>query len=284
MRRRPRTRAVRPFDWAFPPVPARCEVLSMDPAEDAGRPPILFVHGLRHGAWCWQEHWMPELARRGWPVHAISLRGHAGSEGAERLRRTLLRDYVHDVMQAIVRLPTRPVLVGHSMGALVVQRVLERYPARAGVLVSPVPGHSGLRLAANYARTDPRGFAAVLAGRPLPLDRDDLFSADLDEATARRHLGRLGAESPLVQWELTLPRRMPRIEAPVQILATPRDTLIPVADVRRLAATLGTEPVWFPDMAHDLMLDARWREPLDAMATWLEDTLAGDRSRERAAA
>lgn len=282
MRRTPRTRAVRPLDWAFPPTPARCEVVSLEAERDEGRPPILFVHGLRHAAWCWQEHWMPELARRGWPVHALSLRGHGASEGADRLSRTVLRDYVHDVMQAIVRLPRRPVLVGHSMGALVVQRVLERYPARAGVLLAPVPGHSGLAMGARYARTDPAGYAQVLLGRPLPMDRGDLFPG-LDEPVARRHLDRLGGESPIVQWELTLPRRMPRIESPVQILATPDDTLIPVGDVRRLGRALDAEPVWFEGMGHDLMLDARWREPLDAMTAWLE-TVAAERGREPAAA
>ena len=36
--------------------------------------------------------------------------------GRKRLGRTLLRHYVHDVMQTITELPQKPVLVGHSMG------------------------------------------------------------------------------------------------------------------------------------------------------------------------
>ena len=40
--------------------------------------------------------------------------------GRKRLGRTLLRHYVHDVMQTITELPQQPVLVGHSMGSYVV--------------------------------------------------------------------------------------------------------------------------------------------------------------------
>jgi pimeloyl-ACP methyl ester carboxylesterase len=46
-----------------------------DPGE---RPPLLFVHGLGHGAWCW-EHWLDTAAAAGYPAAAVSLRGHADS-------------------------------------------------------------------------------------------------------------------------------------------------------------------------------------------------------------
>ncbi|MGZ4620210.1 MAG: alpha/beta hydrolase [Frankiaceae bacterium] len=92
---------------------------------------------------------------------AVSLRGHGGSGGGERLSRAGIRDYMHDVVQTIVRLPAQPVLVGHSIGGLVVQRVLERYPVRAGVLISPVPGHSGHRLAHNVTRRYPGDLVRV---------------------------------------------------------------------------------------------------------------------------
>jgi pimeloyl-ACP methyl ester carboxylesterase len=53
----------------------------------------------------------------------------------------VLRDYVYDVVQVAVALPVRPVLIGHGLGALVVARVLARYPARAAVLLTPaIPG------------------------------------------------------------------------------------------------------------------------------------------------
>jgi hypothetical protein len=42
----------------------------------------------------------------------------------------------------------------------------------------------------------------------------------------------------------------------------------------RNARHYGTRAHLFRGMGHDLMLDRRWREPLDLMLDWLEDTLS----------
>ena len=118
------------------------ELHQRSPAVDDGRPPLLFVHGLGHGAWCW-EHWLGAAADAGYPAYAVSLRGHGGSPG--RLRTARLGEYVDDVVATAESLPRPPVLVGHSLGGLVVQRALARYAARAAVLVSPVSGWPGNR-------------------------------------------------------------------------------------------------------------------------------------------
>ncbi len=130
---------MRRWDWATPPPAVRRELLSAEPAGDTRCPPLLFVPGAGAGAAAYALAWLPAAAERGFPAHAVSLRGHGGSGGAELRARTLLRDYVHDVLQAAVALPVRPVLIGHGLGALVVARALARYPARAAVLLTP-PG------------------------------------------------------------------------------------------------------------------------------------------------
>ena len=58
---------------------------------------------------------------------------------------------------------------------------------------------------------------------------------------------------------------------PVLVLATPDDRLVPIRGVRATARRYGADVVEFPGMGHDLMLDARWREPLDAMLGWLAE-------------
>ncbi len=39
------------------------------------RPPIILLHGARHGAWCWQRV-VEALEADGWSVTAITLPGH----------------------------------------------------------------------------------------------------------------------------------------------------------------------------------------------------------------
>ncbi|MGA8112380.1 MAG: hypothetical protein WCA46_01820, partial [Actinocatenispora sp.] len=66
------------------------------------------------------------------------------------------REWVHDVVQEAVALPSRAILVGHGTGAWVVAHALHRYPALAGVLVEPT-GLPGRRLPG----------AGVLLRRPM---------------------------------------------------------------------------------------------------------------------
>jgi len=108
------------------------ELLTSDLSAATRPTPLLLVHGAWHGAWCWQEHFIPYLARAGYAVYAPSLRGHGDSPGRDRLRRTGIGHYVQDVAAVAAALPAAPVLIGHSMGGLVVQKYLERYPAAAG--------------------------------------------------------------------------------------------------------------------------------------------------------
>lgn len=264
-----RTKVMDPLRWALPPVAVTTRTISRLPDGETSRPPLLFVHGLSHGAWSWDEHWMPAAAEQGWPCYAVDLRGHGASDGADRIRRWKFRDYEHDVLQAIVDLPSPPVLIGHSMGALIVRRVLAIYPAVAGVLIAPAGANHGLRVLARVARRDPANAARALTLQPVRLSRRNLFS-DIDPADATRHERRLTPDSPLAQLELTLAPRPSVSRAPVLVLGGSDDALVPVRDVVRTARSYATSAHIFRGMGHDVMLERRWREPLDLMLDWLD--------------
>jgi pimeloyl-ACP methyl ester carboxylesterase len=260
-------------DWTFPaPAVERefVEVLPDDP--DPARPPLLFVHGGWHGAWCWQEHWMPAAAAQGWRTYAVSLRGHGGSQGHDELTFAPLRYFEHDVLQAITELPAPPVLIGHSLGGLVVQHVLERYrSAPAGVLVASVPPAHGLEVLTSMARHHPASLAKALVGaRP---DAEAFFGPHADDATVRRTELRMGDESWLATQQLVLPRRARTSRAPVLVLGGGDDTITPPIAVVRTARHYGTKARLFRGLGHDLMLEPQWRAPLEAMLDWLEFTL-----------
>src|SRR3954471_805401 len=90
----------------------------------ATKPQLLFVHGAFVGAWCWDDNFLPYFARRGFAAHALSLRGHGGSAGRHALSTTSIIDYESDVLQVIDHIGAPVVLIGHSLGAMVVQRCL----------------------------------------------------------------------------------------------------------------------------------------------------------------
>ncbi len=228
-----RTRAVRPWEWAHPAEPVERELRSVLAPPGSGRPPVLFVPGLRGSASDFAEHWLERTAERGYPAYAMSLRGQGASGPAPRGKRTLLREYAHDVLQVATSLPRQCVLVGYDTGALVVTQVLSRYPARAGVLVAPVgvPGARGtLRL---------------------------MFRAPDLAAAALFSRGREPAQAG----------------SPVLVAGDPDDRRSPRKALDRLAQRYNGQPMFLPGAGHDLPRGRRWQEPIDAVLDWVDETL-----------
>src|SRR6202795_3579932 len=121
------------------PPETQLEVRSHLPRASTDRPPLLFVHGGFCDAWCWQPFFLPWFAAQGFPSYALSLRGHGASGGQESLFVAGLDDYGADVEHVAATRPSPPVLIGHSMGAAVVERLLTTPTARAAALIARLP-------------------------------------------------------------------------------------------------------------------------------------------------
>lgn len=245
----------------------------------AGGRPLLFVHGAYVAAWCWEENFLPHFAALGYDCHAVSLRGHGNSGGGDQLHYSGINDYVADVRQVVESLPDEPVLIGHSMGGMVVQKYLEYYRAPAAVLMASVPpsglGASVLRM----MTTEPWLFSQVslmhggradlpdarTAGRAVVSDN---FDAGLQRSYARRMQG----ESQRALFDMTvtnLPRLWRMRIPPMLVMGAEDDVLFPPGTVRRTAAAYRTKAVILPGLAHALMLEADWQRAADVLAAWL---------------
>ncbi len=84
---------------------------------------FVLVHGAWHGGWCWHKL-TAELERRGHEVAAPDLPGH----GVDRtpVADVSLDAYAGRVVEALRASDTPAVLVGHSMGGLVITEAAER--------------------------------------------------------------------------------------------------------------------------------------------------------------
>lgn len=256
------------------------EVLSHAPTGAPLHPaPILFVHGAWHGAWCWQEYLLPYFANHGYHIHALSLRGHGASESPRHFRTARIRDYVADVAQVAATLETPPIVVGHSMGGLVVQKYLEAHAAPAAVLLAPVPTSGALRTTLNVARKHPLRFARAnltwslypIVGTPR-LAREFLFARDLPPERLSAYFARLQDESYLAYLDMVafaLPRPR-RVSTPLLVIAGGRDAIFTPREARRTARAYQADIKLFPDAPHDLILDTAWQPVADAMLAWLD--------------
>lgn len=255
------------------------EVIDKGQSTDEHPVPLLFVHGAWHAAWCWDEHFLDFFAARGYRAVALSLRGHGGSSGRERLRRNRIRDYVDDVTEVAAQLPKRPILVGHSMGGFVVQHYLERDSAPGAILLAPIPPNGVLRVTSYIATHYPVRFAQVNARlRLAPLvantkiARALLFSDAVSNAQVSSYQQRLQDEGYLgfldmLVLDLVKTKEVHRI--PTLVLGAEHDKIVAQSQIQRTASIYGAEMTIFPGMGHDMMLEPGWQEVAERMDKWL---------------
>jgi len=253
-----------------------------EPSGRAQPTELVFVHGAWHGAWCWTEYFTEFFADLGYRSYAVDLRGHGSSEGSVRSAR--IGDYVQDVRRVVLELSDEPVLIGHSMGGLVVQQYLARYRARGGVLMASVPTIGAIGATLRVIRDHPVAFLranATLSLGPIVDDPDRaaalLFGPEIDREIADGYTGRLQTESYPAYLEMIadLPRPA-RVVDPVLVLGAQHDAIFSSSEVSATARAYGTEAVIFDGMGHDMMLEPSWAKPAEVIAGWLagQSTLA----------
>lgn len=253
-------------------------VVRREPTGTPKTTPLLFVHGAWHASWCWDEHFLDDFAARGYSVAALDLRGHGQSPARGRLKTTRIADYVDDVAEVAATFDTPPVVIGHSMGGLVVQKYLEKHAAPGGVLVASVPPRGVIGVTVDIARHRFGAFARANATWSLlPLVEDPqvartmFYSDHLDESTALAHATRVEDEAYFAFLDmLALNRPKPkRVTAPMLVLGGELDTIFPPRDTAATGRAYGTAPVMF-DGAHNLMLEPVWPEVAQAISDWLD--------------
>lgn len=270
----------------------KLEILSRPPAGPAKPVPLLFVHGAFCGAWIWDEHFLPWFAEQGWEAHAVSLRGHGASEGRERLHSFRIADYVEDVLAAAEACSAPPVLIGHSMGGMVVQRALIRRRLPGAVLMASAPPHGLLESTMRLAWSDPyvfqqMGMLMAFGSRAIDPEavRRAMFSDRVPLEMAKRYEPLMQEESQSVVLDIGGWIPFPPLPArgiPVAVLGAEEDRLFPADQVRATARAFRTEPVFFPAMGHSMMLEPGWESVARHVADWVETAVL--KTDERAAA
>jgi len=253
------------------------ETISRSPASPTHKTPLLFIHGMWHGAWCWDEYFLPFFAEQGYHAAALSLRGHGNSEG--RIRGSAIADYVRDVEQVAATFDTPPVLIGHSMGGFITQKYLEtHHETPAGALLASVPPNGVWRGLGSVLRRDARVVIRAFLQwnlRPViespALARWAFFSENFPEEQLLKYHARMSDESfrmflDLLGLNLARPKK---VKTPLLVLGAEQDTVIKARDLRDTARAYGVEAALFPNMAHDMMLEAGWRSVATRVLEWL---------------
>ena len=259
------------------------EVLSLDPTgKQRFDTPLLFVHGAYVGAWCWEEHYLPYFASRGFHCLAVSLSGHGGTRRHLPLDGFSISDYVDDLSAVIEALDRPPALIGHSMGGFVVQKYLEKADVPAAVLLCAVPPHGLLHATLGMMMAKPSllvDLNRMMQGTTPPVESvaAGLFHQPMPPEALLRLAMRAQPESHRAIWDMTwfdLPCVSRAHRPPMLVLGAAEDQIIPPSQVEATAKAWGVDAHIFPNVGHGLMMETDWQAPATYIADWLAETVS----------
>jgi pimeloyl-ACP methyl ester carboxylesterase len=256
-------------------------------ANDSGRVPVVFIHGLWLLASSW-DRWKDLFEAAGfapvapqWPDDPASV-AEANAHPEVFAHKTVgqIADHMAEVIE---QLSKKPMVIGHSFGGLLTQIVAGRGLSRASVAIDPGPFRGVLPLpfsalkAASPVIANPRN-----RGRAVPLTLGQFrfaFANVVSESEAKELYESYavpGSGVPLFQaafaninpWtEAKVNRRTPD-RGPLLIIDGERDNTLPLS-MARAAYKLQkknagvTEFVTIPNRGHSLVIDSGWREVAD---------------------
>src|ERR1700760_2390165 len=120
------------------PLKTKDRRFGYEAAGDPGKTPLVFLHGIGGAARAWRG----QIAAFGDRYRAVAwdMPGYGGSAPLPSVSIATLADALQDFLQAIGG--PRPIVVGHSIGGMIVQQWLTAHPrdAAAVVLAQNRPG------------------------------------------------------------------------------------------------------------------------------------------------
>ena len=263
----------------------------IEPSTTPGRP-VVFIHGL----WLHATSWGPwvELFREagyapiaaGWPGTSDTVNETRGDPS--RVAGKGIEDVVEHYAQIIRGLDAQPVVLGHSFGGLIVQRLLGQDLAAAGVAIDapPIKGvifvpPSAFRVASIALRKPSNRNEAIsltadqfryVFGNAVP----EQESAELYERWSVPSPGKPLFEDVLANFDPKSPAKVNtrnRTRGPLLLIAGGRGPHRPITTATRKLyhkSPAITDFMDFEDRGHSLTIDHGWREIAEYSLDWLK--------------
>lgn len=244
------------------------------PSAPSHKPPVLLIHGMTGGAWYW-EPYQGFLAAHGYTSHAINLRGHHGSRPVADIGRVSIADFVADALEA-ARALRNPIVIGHSMGGLIGQKVAEAGACRACVLMGSAPPRwipvVSLKLFVRQLKHLP----SLLRLRPVVADRSDadvLMFNRTPVADRAAFMAQLVPDSGRAGLEISLGAigvSESRVTAPMLVVCGRDDQFVVPRVARAIAAKYRAPLKVYDSFAHHIMSEPGWEKPAADIVAWMD--------------
>ncbi len=244
---------------------------------------ILMVHGMFGGDWYF-ESWAKFLQDIGFQVYVLNLRGHNGSF-CLKLGSVSIMDYVSDVKKVADYIYKKysipPVMIAHSMGGLIAQKMTEVYPylVKGLVLVASAPPKGISVLSFLVLRKIIKHMLKIVFNKSFNMTRKDCFSLVLNNFNKDDTEANLVAkkfmstpESGKAAKELALsliPVDHRKINCKTLIVAGSKDKICPLNIQWEIKEKYYFSDYFQFERGHMLMLEPGWEKVISKISDWI---------------
>lgn len=249
--------------------------------------PVLLIHGAAGGAWYWEDMLSYITVNGGFPCFAPDITGH-GERSSEHLRTRGVEDYVEDMVDFILNViypifGCYPIIIGHSMGGLIAQKLAERGLANRVILIASAPP-KGIELKQSALRgvtaTDLlRGGFSAVSGLPFRPTEKLLRSLFVDPEKSKWAIERCKAlrinESPRVIYQLLESKiavDRTKITVPMLNIGTREDTIILPEVIEAIGEYYrpnGARTRFLENLGHLCPLEYGWKRLASTCLKWI---------------
>ncbi|MDW3191671.1 MAG: alpha/beta fold hydrolase [Cytophagales bacterium] len=237
----------------------------------ASKGTLLFVHGMCHGSWCWHDAFIPFFESKGYQCLAIELEGHQeGNE--ESIRHVRLSDFDRNIKEAVKAIKEPPIIIGHSMGGMAVQRYLRKGTCKKAVLLATVPAKGALAASLRVIKKHPGSIKYLLKGDLLGFTRayDQLFfGTEISDKKRSTYRKKLCAESFIAYLQLLFPLGKSNYSGPMLVIGGEEDEIFTTREMAQTAKKYGADLDIIAGGAHDLMIDTQKQEVAKIIHRWM---------------
>ena len=237
---------------------------------------IVFVHGAWHGKWCWEESWTKIFTKAGYNCITFDLPGHNTPGKVVGINSITIKDYVDALEDIVAKLDRPPIILGHSMGGLVVQKYLERAPCKKAVLLASVPPYGVINTTIYFLKKLSSYPALLLFDLYRLVDteeksREAFFSESLDGQKLTLYTSKLCSESYRAFLKMLVPniRLKHHQETPTLVIGAADDKIFSIKENEATAKKYNADLIIIEDIAHDMMLDTGQDHVASVIIDWL---------------